>query len=160
MILVKSLGMTPVVPPKSNRRKPWEYDKTLYKRRNEAKSFSVVSSCIVAFLHVMTSWISCIFHSSSLPLPASGYANLRELALAKKRSRTRLIPGYVGEHYRESNIPIVDVEKITRAYTLKEYGNGTSHELLTMFVQLMFSNPYRVVKESPEFFAGMMKCLK
>ncbi len=40
--LVESLGMTPVVPPKSNRRKPLKYDKTLYKRRNEAKSFSVV----------------------------------------------------------------------------------------------------------------------
>ena len=37
--LVESLGMTPVVPPKSNRRKRWKYDKTLYKRRNEAKSF-------------------------------------------------------------------------------------------------------------------------
>ena len=37
--LVESLGMRPIVPPKSNRKKPWEYDKILYKRRNEAKSF-------------------------------------------------------------------------------------------------------------------------
>ena len=27
-------GMRPVVPPKSNRKKPWEYDKELYKGRN------------------------------------------------------------------------------------------------------------------------------
>ena len=28
-------GFVPVVPPKKNRRNPWEYDKELYKRRNE-----------------------------------------------------------------------------------------------------------------------------
>jgi len=28
-------GFVPVVPPKSNRLNPWEYDKELYKRRNE-----------------------------------------------------------------------------------------------------------------------------
>jgi transposase len=28
-------GFVPVVPPKKNRREPWEYDKELYKRRNE-----------------------------------------------------------------------------------------------------------------------------
>jgi transposase len=33
--LVLTLGMFPVVPPKSNRIEPWEYDKELYKRRNE-----------------------------------------------------------------------------------------------------------------------------
>jgi len=27
-------GMDPVVPPKSNRKEPWEYDKELYKGRN------------------------------------------------------------------------------------------------------------------------------
>jgi transposase len=30
--LVLSLGMTPVVPPKSNRIHPWEYDRALYKK--------------------------------------------------------------------------------------------------------------------------------
>ena len=30
-------GFTPVVPPKENRKKPWEYDKKLYKRRNEVE---------------------------------------------------------------------------------------------------------------------------
>jgi transposase len=33
--LVLSLGMVPVVPPKSNRLDPWEYDRALYKKRNE-----------------------------------------------------------------------------------------------------------------------------
>ena len=30
-------GFSPVVPPKRNRREPWEYDKELYKRRNEVE---------------------------------------------------------------------------------------------------------------------------
>lgn len=29
--------MIPVVPPKSNRRKPWEYDRELYKKRNQVE---------------------------------------------------------------------------------------------------------------------------
>jgi transposase len=33
--LVLSLGMIPIVPPKSNRIEPWEYDRALYKKRNE-----------------------------------------------------------------------------------------------------------------------------
>ena len=33
--LVLDLGMIPVVPPKSNRLQPWEYDRVLYKKRNE-----------------------------------------------------------------------------------------------------------------------------
>jgi len=32
-------GFTVVVPPKSNRKNPWEYDKELYKRRNEVERF-------------------------------------------------------------------------------------------------------------------------
>ena len=28
------MGYIPVVPPKSNRKEPWEYNKELYKRRN------------------------------------------------------------------------------------------------------------------------------
>jgi transposase len=32
--LAIDLNYEPVVPPKSNRKKPWEYDKNLYKRRN------------------------------------------------------------------------------------------------------------------------------
>ena len=33
--LVLDLGMIPVVPPKSNRIEPWEYDRALYRKRNE-----------------------------------------------------------------------------------------------------------------------------
>lgn len=33
--LALDLGYVPVVPPKHNRRTPWEYDRALYKRRNE-----------------------------------------------------------------------------------------------------------------------------
>ena len=35
--LVLDLGMIPVVPPKSNRLDPWEYDRELYKKRNEVE---------------------------------------------------------------------------------------------------------------------------
>ena len=33
--LALDLGFDPVVPPKSNRRNPWQYNKQIYKRRNE-----------------------------------------------------------------------------------------------------------------------------
>ena len=35
--LARDLKLTPVVPPKANRRNPWGYDKELYKRRNEVE---------------------------------------------------------------------------------------------------------------------------
>lgn len=35
--LALDLGFIPVVPPKSNRLTPWEYDKEMYKRRNEVE---------------------------------------------------------------------------------------------------------------------------
>ena len=35
--LALELGLNPVVPPKSNRLSPWEYDKALYKKRNEVE---------------------------------------------------------------------------------------------------------------------------
>ena len=37
--LAVSQGLTPIVPPKSNRKEPWEYDKELYKRRNEVERY-------------------------------------------------------------------------------------------------------------------------
>ena len=33
--LVLELGFTPVVPPKQNRANPWQYDRIMYRRRNE-----------------------------------------------------------------------------------------------------------------------------
>ena len=38
--LALELGFTPVVPPLSTRIAPWEYDKELYKRRNEVNACS------------------------------------------------------------------------------------------------------------------------
>jgi len=35
--LAVELGYMPVVPPKSNRTEPWEYDKELYKKRNQVE---------------------------------------------------------------------------------------------------------------------------
>ena len=37
--LAQSYGHTPVVPPKANRKQPWEYDKELYKKRNVVERF-------------------------------------------------------------------------------------------------------------------------
>lgn len=34
---VKDKGFKPCVPPKSNRKKPWRYNKKIYKRRNEVE---------------------------------------------------------------------------------------------------------------------------
>lgn len=36
--LVFDLDLIPAVPPKSNRLNPWEYDREMYKRRNEVES--------------------------------------------------------------------------------------------------------------------------
>ena len=35
--LAIQMGYTPVVPPKENRKKPWEYDKAIYKLRNQVE---------------------------------------------------------------------------------------------------------------------------
>ena len=35
--VAKKQGFTAVVPPKRDRREPWEYDRELYKRRNEVE---------------------------------------------------------------------------------------------------------------------------
>lgn len=35
--LVLDLGWVPVVPPSANRVEPWEYDRALYKKRNEVE---------------------------------------------------------------------------------------------------------------------------
>ena len=36
---VMEKGYIPVVPPKKNRKNPWDYDKELYKQRNEIERF-------------------------------------------------------------------------------------------------------------------------
>lgn len=37
--LAEKQGFVPVVPPKRNRKEPWDYDKELYKRRNEIERY-------------------------------------------------------------------------------------------------------------------------
>ncbi len=37
--LAVELGYDPVVPPKSNRRQPWDYDAVRYRKRNEIERF-------------------------------------------------------------------------------------------------------------------------
>ena len=37
--IAQTLNFNPVVPPKSNRKNPWDYDRKLYKRRNEIERF-------------------------------------------------------------------------------------------------------------------------
>ena len=35
--LALELGYTPVIPPKNNRKQPWNYNRRIYRRRNEAE---------------------------------------------------------------------------------------------------------------------------
>ena len=37
--IAQTLNFQPIVPPKSNRKNPWDYDKELYKKRNEIERF-------------------------------------------------------------------------------------------------------------------------
>lgn len=64
--LVLDLGLEPVVPPKSNRLNAWEYDRELYKKRNEVERlfrrlkafrrvfsrFEKLDAMFTAFLHL------------------------------------------------------------------------------------------------------------
>ncbi|MDD4817787.1 MAG: transposase [Victivallaceae bacterium] len=56
------LGYIPIVPPKRNRKEPWEYDQILYKRRNEVERFFLRTKRFGRYLRVMTSWISFFLH--------------------------------------------------------------------------------------------------
>ena len=54
-------GFVPVVPPKKNRREPWDYDRELYKRRNEVERYFLRLKRFRKFLPVMISWIPFSF---------------------------------------------------------------------------------------------------
>ncbi len=43
--LAAKQGFIPVVPPKRNRKSPWNYDKELYKRRNEVERYFLRIKC-------------------------------------------------------------------------------------------------------------------
>jgi len=78
--LVLELGFIPVVPPKSNRIKPWEYDKAMYRRRNEIERlfrrlkgfrrifshFEKLDVMFIAFIHFAL--IVEAFRSVNMPL--------------------------------------------------------------------------------------------
>ena len=63
--LALNLNYTPVVPPKSNRIDPWEYDRAMYRRRNEVERlfrrlkgfrrifsrFEKLDAVFIAFIH-------------------------------------------------------------------------------------------------------------
>jgi transposase len=63
---VRNKKCVPVVPPKSNAKKPWKYDKELYKRRNE------IERCIhhlKSFRRIATRYdkLDCTFRSFIAP---------------------------------------------------------------------------------------------
>lgn len=59
-------GFIPVVPPKKNRKKPWDYDKELYKRRNEIERYFL---CLKRFRKVFTCYDKLdIIYSSIISL--------------------------------------------------------------------------------------------
>jgi transposase len=49
--LVRDLGMTPVVPPKSNRREPWDYDRGLKGFRRIFMRFDKLDAVFAFFIH-------------------------------------------------------------------------------------------------------------
>ena len=66
--LAAELGYIPVVPPKSNRKNPWDYDKQLCRQRNQVRSFFAVSNDFVVFSLAMISLMLSFFPLSILPL--------------------------------------------------------------------------------------------
>jgi len=64
---VLDMGMIPVVPPKSNRLNPWQYNRQLYKKSNEVKDFSGDSKDFAASSHASKNWTSSSSHSFTSP---------------------------------------------------------------------------------------------
>jgi len=68
-------GLNPVVPPKRNRKKPWEYDRELYKRRNEVERYF---RRLKAFRRVFTRYDKLDIMYSSFVVFAMIHETLRE----------------------------------------------------------------------------------
>jgi transposase len=74
--LVKDKGFNPLVPPKSNRKKPWKYNKKLYKRRNEVERlFRRLNGIINAFFQRFHTRIQ---NNSRSRLTALCFRNMRK----------------------------------------------------------------------------------
>jgi len=72
--LVFAMEMEPVVPPKMNRLNPWEYDRELYKKRNEVERlfrrlkgfrrifsrFEKLDAMFTAFIHIALIFIALL----------------------------------------------------------------------------------------------------
>ena len=56
--LAAELGCIPVIPPKSNRKNPWDYDKQLYKQRNQVER---LYRRLKRFRRIFTPMISLMF---------------------------------------------------------------------------------------------------
>ena len=54
--LATALGFQVVVPPRSDRRQPWEYDRELYKRRNEVERLFRRPGASAGSMSASTSW--------------------------------------------------------------------------------------------------------
>src|SRR5688572_17406076 len=71
--LVLDLGMIPVVPPKSNRLQPWEYDRALYKSVTRSNDCSAGSKASAASSPASKNWTSSFSHSSALRSSSKRY---------------------------------------------------------------------------------------
>lgn len=65
--LALDLGFIPVVPPKTNRLAPWEYDREMYKRRNQVERLFRRLKASVASSPASKSSMSCSSASSASP---------------------------------------------------------------------------------------------
>ena len=65
--LVLEMNMIPVVPPKSNRREPWDYDRELYKKRNQVERLFRRRKASAASFRVSRNSKSCFSLSSTSP---------------------------------------------------------------------------------------------
>ena len=65
--LALDLGYVPVVPPKSNRLDPWEYDKAMYRKRNEVERLFPDSRAFAVSSHALTNSMPCSLASSISP---------------------------------------------------------------------------------------------
>jgi transposase len=65
--LALNFGFIPVVPPKSNRLEPWQYDRAMYRKRNEIERLFGGSRASAVSSRALKNWTS--FSSASLPSP-------------------------------------------------------------------------------------------
>jgi len=70
--LAQAQGLIPVVPPNPQRKHPWEYDKTLYKRRN----------CIERLFRRLKAWRRVFTRYDKLDVVFAGFVTIALIAEA------------------------------------------------------------------------------